>query len=457
MERPDTRYARSGDFHIAYQVVGEGSVDLVYVPGWVSQLDQYWEEPSVARFFRRLASFSRLIVFDKRGIGLSDPVASSAMPTLEERMDDIRAVLDAVGSKRAAVLGQGYGCPIAALFAASHPERTAALVLYSPVAKAGVRTDDYPWGATAEGHRAWLEETERRWGSAEFAQEWVGRLAPSSAEDARFVQWAGRMMRAAASPSTARAFTEMNGLMDAREVLPLIRVPTLAIEREHVRPPKGPADIPPLEEARWVAAQIPAATLLELPGCDYLPWVGDQESLVSAIASFVTGAAPVPEPERVLMSVLFTDVVGSTARAAQLGDRRWRELLERHDAVVRRQLERYRGVEVKRTGDGVLATFDGPARAIRCAHAVADELKADELSLRASVHAGEVEILDGDIGGIAVHIGARVLVKAEPGEVLVTGTVRDLVAGSGIEFSDRGAHALKGVPGRWRLYAARSA
>ena len=454
MERPETKYARSGDFYIAYQVIGEGDIDVVYVPGWVSHLDLYWEEPSAARFMRRLASFSRLIVFDKRGIGMSDPVASSAMPTLEERMDDVRAVLDAAGSARAAVLGQGYGCPIATLFAATHPERVSSLVLYSPVAKAGVRTADYPWGATAEDHREWVDEIEREWGTSDFARRWVGRMAPSCLDDPAVLDWAGRLLRASASPSTARAFMVMNGLMDVREVLPLIRVPTLVLEREHVRPPKGAADIPPMEEARWVSARIPGAKLVVLPGRDYLPWVGDQESLVREIASFVTGAAPLLEPERVLMTVLFTDVVGSTERAARLGDQRWRELLERHDRVVKHELARFGGVEVKRTGDGVLATFDGPARAIRCAGAIARALYGDGLTIRSALHAGEVEVLEGDIGGIAVHIAARVLAKAAPGQILVTSTVRDLVAGSGIEFSDEGEHGLKGVPGRRRLYAA---
>jgi class 3 adenylate cyclase len=453
VDRPRTRYARSGDYHIAFQVLGEGPVDLVYVPGWVSHLDLYWEEPSVVRFFDLLASFSRLIVFDKRGIGLSDPVAGAAMPALEERMDDVRAVLDAVGSERAAVLGQGYGCPIAMLFAASHPERVSELVLYAPTAKAGLRTDDYPWGTTPEQQAQW-EETHHAWGTDEFAATWVARLAPSMAEDARFVDWAGRVMRTSASPATASAFTRMNAMMDVRDVLPLIRVPTLVLEREENAPPKGPLDMPPIEEAAWIAERIPGARLIVVPGRDYLPWVGDQDSIVDEVASFVAGEVPDRAAERVLLTVLFTDIVGSTRLAAELGDRKWREQLERHYAIVARELERHRGREVDRAGDGVLATFDGPARAIRCALALSSELRAEGVEIRAGVHAGEVELLGDRIGGIAVHVGARVMSQAQAGEVLVTSTVRDLVAGSGVELEDRGARELKDVEGEWRLFAA---
>ena len=453
MERPETRYAKSGDYHIAYQVVGDGPVDLVYVPGWLSHLDLYWEEPSVAHFLRRLASFSRLIVFDKRGIGLSDPVPVSAMPTLEERMDDVRAVLDAAGSERAAVLAQGYGGPIAMLFAATHPERVAALVLYAPTVKAGVRTEDFPWGPTEEEHAAW-QETVTSWGTDEFAAAWVARLAPSAAGDARFIEWAARMMRAAGSPATTAAFNRMNSLMDAREVLPLIRVPTLVLDRAEARLPKGPADMPPLEEAQYVADRIPGATLRVLPGRDYLPWIGDEESVVKEVAAFVTGAPPVQEWERVLLTVLFTDIVDSTRRAAELGDRSWRELLERHNALVRSHLQEYRGREVDRAGDGFLATFDGPARAIRCAQAIAASASREGLEIRAGVHSGEVELVEQGIAGIAVHIGSRVASKAAPGEVLVTSMVKDLVAGSGIDFEERGEHALKGVPSNWRLFSA---
>jgi class 3 adenylate cyclase len=452
MDRPATKYARSSDYHIAYQSIGEGPPDLVYVPGWISHLDLYWEEPSIARFLGRLASFARLIIFDKRGIGLSDPVPPENMPNLEERADDVRAVLDAAGSERAALLGQGYGCPIALFFAASHPERVTRLVLYAATVKTGVRTDDFPWGPTEEERRAW--RTSAEWGTDEFAAAWVARLAPSAADDVQFVEWAGRMMRTAASPATAQAFMRMQGFMDAREVLPLIRVPTLVLDRSDAHMPKGPVDMPPLEESRYIAERIPDAKLITVPGRDYLPWVGDQDSIVAEVGRFLTGAAPVREPDRVLLTVLFTDIVDSTKRAAELGDTRWRELLERHNALVRGYLSEYRGREIDRAGDGFLATFDGPARAIRCAQAIVTSSSREGLDVRAGIHSGEVELLEPGIGGIAVHIGARVVAEAAPGEVLATSTVRDLVAGSGIAFEERGEHVLKGVPRSWLLFSA---
>ncbi len=454
MDSPRTRYARSGRYYIAYQVAGDGP-DLLYIPGWVSQIDLYWDEPSVARFFRRLASFSRLILFEQRGNGLSDPVDASAVPTLEERMDDLVAVLDAVGSDRAAVLGQGYGTPLATMFAASYPGRTSHLVLYSPVAKAGLKTDDYPWGSTPEQARAWAKD-EDGWGTDEFAKAWVARLAPSVADDERFVAWAARIIRASASPSTARAFRAMNARMDVREILPFVRVPTIVLGRKDATLPKGGVDFPPMEEGNWVAERIPGAKLVELPGRDYLPWVGEQDALVDHVAEFVTGSAPAPEAERVLLTVLFTDIAGSTELASKLGDRRWRDILERHNEVVRARLEQFRGREIDRAGDGFLATFDGPARAVRCAQAVLADAGKEGLTLRAGVHSGEVELLDEGIGGIAVHVGARVCAAAQPGEVLVTSTVRDLVAGSGIEFDDRGPTALKGISEPRVLLAVRT-
>jgi len=454
MDRPRTRYARSGKYHVAYQLHGEGP-DLLYIPGWVSQLDLYWDEPSAARFFRRLASFARLILFEQRGIGLSDPVDASDVPTLEERMDDVVAVLDAVGSRSAAIFGQGYGTPLATVFAASHPSRTTHLVLYSPVAKAGLRTDDFPWGSTPEQLRAWEEDDyEHGWGTDEFARTWIARLAPSAAEDERFVAWAARIIRASASPATAKAFGVMNALMDVREIFPLVRVPTIVIDRTDAVLPKGPVDFPPLEEAKWIAERIPGAKFVEVPGRDYLPWVGDQDSLVDCVAEFVTGAPPARETERVLLTVLFTDIAASTELASQVGDRRWREILQQHNEVVRARLDEFRGREIDRAGDGFLATFDGPARAVRCAQAVIRDARADGLAVRAGVHSGEVELLDDGIGGIAVHVGARVCAAAQPGEVVATSTVRDLVAGSGIVFEDRGLATLKGVPEPWRLFAA---
>ena len=452
MRLPQTRYARSDEYHIAYQVLGEGSVDLLYVPGWISQLDLYWEEPSVARFFQRLASFSRLIVFDKRGIGLSDGIPEGQLPTLEERMDDIRAVLDAAGSERAAVMGQGYGTPIAALFAATYPERTSALVLYSPVAKTGLKTDDYPWASSPDERDEWRQRSTEAWGTKEFAAEWLARLAPSAAGDARAVDWVARVMRAAASPAASRSHGDMTSLMDVREILSTIRVPTLVLARGG-QAPKGGIDTDVGPEAEYVATRIPGAQLVTLPGRDYLPWVGDQGALVSEVAAFVTGARPRVEVDRVLVTVLFTDIVGSTDRAAQLGDRAWRDLLEAHNVVVRRELERFGGREIDRAGDGFLVTFEGPARAIRCGLAVVSEVAGLGLDVRVGVHSGEVELVESGIGGITVHVGARIAASAGPGEVLVSGTVSDLVAGSGLEFVDRGEHELRGVPGRRRLFA----
>jgi class 3 adenylate cyclase len=326
-------------------------------------------------------------------------------------------------------------------------------VLYAPSAKSGLRTDDYPWGTTPEQQAGW-EEAHDAWGTEEFAASWVARLAPSMAGDRRFVDWAARVMRASASPSTADAFTRMNALMDVRDVLPLIRVPTLVLEREENSPPKGPLDMPPVEEAAWIAERIPGARLALMPGRDYLPWVGDQDSILAEVARFAVGDLPDHAHERVLVTVLFTDLVGSTKLAAELGDRAWRELLERHYAIVARQLELHRGREIDRAGDGLLATFDGPARAIRCARALVDALRAEGMEIRAGIHAGEVELLGDRIGGIAVHVGARVMSQAQPGEVLVTSTVRDLVAGSGLDLEDRGSYVLRDVEGEWRLYAA---
>jgi class 3 adenylate cyclase len=378
------------------------------------------------------------------------------MPTMEERMDDVRAVLDAVGSERTAVFCQGYGAPIGTLFAATYPERVPSLVLYEPSARGGLRADDYPWGATAEEYQAWLDAS-ADWGSEEFAASWLRRLAPTVADDPRAVARTARLLRAAASPSTSRSFSVMNSLMDVRIVLPLVRVPTLVLAREDAVLPKGPADVPPQEEARWVAGRIPAAKYVVVPGRDYLPWIGDQDSLLAEIEEFVTGRRRLREFNRQLLTVLFTDIVGSTSRAAELGDRRWGELLEEHNRTIRQSLERFQGNEIDRAGDGFLATFDGPARAIRCALEIVDRLERLGVDVRAGIHAGEVELIDAGIGGIAVHIGARVAAAAAPGEVLVTSTVADLVAGSGIEFGERGIQELKGVPGEWHLLVAASA
>jgi pimeloyl-ACP methyl ester carboxylesterase len=454
--RPQTHYATSGELRIAYQAFGVGPA-LVWVPGWVSQLDLYWEEPALERFLRRLASFSRVIVFDRRGIGLSDRVTKESVPSLEERIDDIRAVLDDIGLAQAALLGQGYGTPIATLFAATYPERTSSLVLYSPSAKAGLRTDDYPWGSTREQQQAWRERSTRLWGTTEFAAEWLARLAPSFAGDERIIDWTARVLRGSGSPAAFRVYSEMSAAVDVRAILPHVHVPTLVLVREDAKLPKGGVDVDGVAEGRWVAERIPDAAFVTVPGRDYLPWFGDQDALVDEVAAFVTGDRPIREPDRVLLTILFTDLVGSTGRVAELGDLRWRELLQQHNEVVRRLLARYDGREIDRAGDGFLVTFDGPARAVRCALAIVAELAALNLDVRAGVHTGEVELVEEGIGGIAVHIGARVAALGTAGEVLVTRTVKDLTAGSRIEFQERGVHALRGVPGDWELFAATQA
>jgi pimeloyl-ACP methyl ester carboxylesterase/class 3 adenylate cyclase len=435
---PETRYAKSGDVNIAYEVVGDGSLDLVYVSGWVSNLELMWDEPQYERFLRRLASFSRLIVFDKRGTGLSDPVALDHLPTLEQRMDDVRAVMDAVGSERAAVFGNSEGGQMSLLFAATYPKRTVALVTQGTFAKR-LWSPDYPWAPTPEAREQEIRDIEASWADLD-----VTTLAPST--DDAFRRRLAAYFRRSASPAVGAAFLRMNTQADLRAVLPTIRVPTLVIHRTDDR------DVN-VEEGRWIAEQIPGARYVELPGIDHVPWVGNQDDVLDEIEEFLTGARPAPEPDRVLATVLFTDIAGSTARAVELGDRRWRELLEVHHAAVRRQLERFRGREVDMAGDGFLATFDGPARGVRCARAIVDAVREVGLDLRAGLHTGECELVNGGVRGIAVHTGARVAAQARPGEVLVSSTVKDLTAGSGIEFEDRGEHELKGVPGEWRLYA----
>jgi class 3 adenylate cyclase len=439
---PETRYARSGDVNIAYQVVGDGPLDLVYVHGWISNVDLMWDEPSYARFLQRLASFSRLVLFDKRGTGLSDPVPFDELPSLEQRMDDVRAVMDAVGSERAALLGHSEGGNMSALFSATYPERTAALVLVGCYAKR-VWSEDYPWAPEWKDRRREIEETERTWVDPEM----VRSLAPSRADDAAFVAWLTRYLRASASPRTAAQLLRMNTMIDVRDVLPTIRVPTLLLYRT------GDRDVR-VEEGRYIASRIPDARLVELSGADHLMYAGDSGAILDEIEGFLTGARHGPEPDRQLVTVLFTDIVGSTELAVRLGDRAWREVLDRHHALVRRELGRWRGREVDTAGDGFLATFDGPARAIRCATAVAANVRELGLEIRAGVHTGEVEIGGGTVRGVAVHIGARVAGLAGAGEVLVSRTVVDLVAGSGLGFTDRGEYELKGIPGGWRLFAA---
>ncbi len=436
-----TQYARSGGLSIAYQVVGEGPLDLVYVPGWVSNVELMWDEPTQARFLERLASFSRLILFDKRGTGLSDRVPDDRLPTLEERVDDVRAVMDAVGSERAALFGYSEGGNLSALFAAAHPERTVALVTFGIFAKR-VWSPDYPWAPTREARAEEVERMERDWGG----EMDLAILAPSAADDAPFMRRLATYLRQSASPGAAATLLRMNTEIDIRGILPTIGVPTLVLHRRGDRE----ADI---EEARWIAGQIPGARLVELDGADHLPWVGDQDALLDEVEEFLTGARGGPASDRVLATVVFTDIVGSTERAAAVGDRRWRELLDLHHAAVRAELDRHRGREVDTAGDGFFATFDGPARAVRCACAIRTAVHGLGLEVRIGVHTGECEVRGGDVSGIAVHIGARVAAAAGPGEVLVTRTVCDLVAGSGLEFEDRGRTTLKGVPGEWQVAA----
>jgi pimeloyl-ACP methyl ester carboxylesterase len=439
---PETRYAKSGDLNIAYQVVGEGPFDLVYVPGWVSNIEAMWEEPSHARLLGRLAAFSRLILFDKRGTGMSDPVPVDRLPTLEERMDDVRAVMDAAGSERAAIFGSSEGGLMSVLFSATSPERIEALITLAIYATR-LRSRDYPWAPKPEARAAEIEEIERTWGG----EMDISNLAPSA--DEAFKRRAVAYLRRSASPGAAVALLRMNSQIDVREVLPTIRVPTLVLQRVDDR------DVN-VEEGRWIARQIPGAKYVELPGDEHLIWAGDVDAVVDEVEEFLTGRRPVYEPDRVLATVLFTDIVGSTERATELGDRRWRELLDQHHSLVRRQLERFDGREVDTAGDGFLATFDGPARAIRCADSLRVGVRALGLEIRAGLHTGECEVVGDGVRGIAVHTGARVAALAGNGEVLVSSTVKDLVAGSGIEFEDRGTHELKGVPGEWRLYAVGS-
>jgi class 3 adenylate cyclase/pimeloyl-ACP methyl ester carboxylesterase len=439
MGAPETRYARSGDVNIAYQVIGEGPLDLVYVMGWVTNLEAFWQEPSVARFFQRLASFSRLILFDKRGTGLSDRVPISELPTLEQRMDDVRAVMDAAGSERAALFGVSEGGPMCALFAATYPERTSALVLYGSYAKR-LRDPDYPWAPTLGERQRWYELIERGWGGLVD----IDTMAPNA--DRPFREWWARYLRMSASPGAALALGRMNAEIDIRGVLPSIRVPTLILHRT------GDRDMD-VGGARYMTGMIAGSRYVELPGDDHLPFVGDQDAILDEIEEFLTGARHHADLDRILATVLFTDVVGSTERAAALGDKRWRDLLESYNQVIREELERFRGREVDTAGDGFFATFDGPARAIRCACAMRSKLARLGIEIRAGLHTGECELVGDKVRGISVHIGSRVASLATPGEVLVSSTVKDLVAGSGLEFKDRGVHTLRGVPGEWRLFS----
>ena len=442
MDVPRTRYARSGRTNIAYQVIGDGPLDLVYVPGWVSNVELGWEEPSVASFLRGLASFARLITFDKRGTGLSDRVPDEALPTLEMRMDDLRAVLDAVGSERPVLFGVSEGGNMSMLFAATYPERTRALLTFGSFAKR-IWSPDYPWAPRPEAREKEYENAERHWGELMD----LSQLIPSRMHDRAYVERLATYLRRSASPSAAVALLRMNTQIDVRAVLPAIRVPTLVMHR------RGDHDVN-VEEGRYIASRIPDARFVEMDGEDHLPFAGDQDAVLAEVQEFVTGTRPATDIDRVLATVMFTDIVGSTEALARLGDKSWRALLDRHHAIVRAELGAFRGREVNIAGDGFLATFDGPARAVRCALRIAQRAPELGISIRAGVHTGEVELAADDVSGIAVHIGARVCALAGAQETLVTSVVRDLVSGSGLRFADRGTHALKGVPGQWQLYCA---
>jgi pimeloyl-ACP methyl ester carboxylesterase len=438
---PQTRYTMSGDISIAYQVIGNGPRDLIVVPGWMSNIEVFWDEPAVARFLRRLASFSRLILFDKRGTGLSDRLTN--IPDLETRMDDMRAVMDAVGSERATLCGYSEGGVMCMLFAATYPMRTTSLITIGSYARQKPAPPDYPWGRDQQQQEQFLDLIQTGWGGP------VGLdlRAPSVAHDERVRQWWARFLRMSASPAAALALTRMNYDIDVRHLLGAIHVPALLLHAVGDM-------VVPVDASRYMAKKISGAKFVSLPSNDHLPWGADADAILDEIEEFLTGSRHGPEPDRILATILFTDIVGSTDRAAALGDHRWRDLLENFYGVVRRELQRFRGSEVGTAGDGVLATFDGPARGIRCARSIADAVIPLGIEVRTGLHTGECEVIDSNVGGIAVHTAARVAALAQPREVLVSHTVRDLVAGSGIGFESRGTHTLKGVPGEWPLFAA---
>jgi pimeloyl-ACP methyl ester carboxylesterase len=438
----DVNYAPSGDLRIAYATFGDGPVDLIFVPGFVSHIENWWEANAPTRFFRRIASFSRLIMFDKRGTGLSDPFVG--VPTLEERIDDVRAVMDAVDSSSAFFCGLSEGGPMSILYSATYPDRTRGLILIGSMARL-LEAPGYPSGWTRERLEGFLAEMIETWGQGGL----MNLFLPSFAEDDRARRLWARYQRMGGSPATARALMEANALIDVREVLPHIQVPTLVIHRTDER-------LLPVFHGRYLADNIPGARFLEQPGNDHLPWLGQADGVLDAIEEFVTGSRHQVDENRVLATVLFTDIVDSTRRAAEAGDRGWRELLDAHDEIGVREVERFRGRRVKTLGDGMLALFEGPARGVYCAEAVRDAIADLGVNMRAGLHVGECELRGDDVGGLAIHIGARIVGLAGPGEILVSRTVRDLVAGSGLRFDDRGEHELKGVPDSWPLYAVAS-
>ncbi len=435
---PETKYARSGDLRVAYQVIGHGPFDLVFVPGFISNIDHFWDDPVIAGFFRRLSSFSRVILFDKRGTGLSDRIGS--LPTLEERMDDVRAVMDAAGSRSAAVFGLSEGGALAVLFAATYPERVNALVLY------GTYPNHSLWVVAPEKFEALLKRMDRTWGT----DERVPFFAPSRASDETFRRWWARFERVAASPTAAITIMRMNSEIDIRPILPSVRVPTLVLHRT------GDLLLN-VGAGRYLGEHIPGAKYVELPGTDHFPWAGDTTRLGDEVEEFLTGARSATEPDRVLATVLFTDIINSTVQARELGDRAWRDLLGRHNQVARSEITRFRGREVKTLGDGFLVTFDGPARAIRCALAITQGVQALGIEVRSGLHTGEIEVTDDDVSGIAVHIASRVAHLARASEVIVSNTVRDLVAGSNIAFGSGQTHRVKGLDEDIRVFPVEEA
>lgn len=441
---PEIRYARNGDVALAYQVLGDGPIDLVFLPAFVNNIEIAWESPTYARFLRRLASFSRLIFMDRRGTGLSDRLSPSDLPPLEVLMDDLLVVLDAVGAERPALFAYSDAGCLCALFTATYPDRVSALALYA-MSPSGAASDDFPWQWGDEEWDTYLRELADAWGTREYAERMVPYFHPSLVGDEQHTAWWARFMRQAASPNSAEALERLWREIDVRPILPSIRVPTLVLHRTDDR-------VEVVQAGRVVADKIPGARFVELPGGDDVPWTGERDDVLDEVEQFLTGKRHAPDIDRVLATVLFTDIVGSTERAARSGDRRWSDLLSAHHERVRVELERFHGREIDTAGDGFVATFDGPARAVRCGQAVAESVRELGIEIRAGVHTGEIELVDDDVRGLAVHIGARVGALAGPGEVLVSSTVRDLVAGSGLRFVDAGEHQLKGVPGSWRLF-----
>ncbi len=439
--QPVTKYVRCGNIHIAYQVFGDGLFDLIYVPGWVSHVELAWEDPEQARFLSRLASFCRVITFDKRGTGLSDRVSNDKLPTLEERMEDLKAVMDAAGSKEAALFGFSEGGNLCALFAATYPQRTKALVLFGVFAKR-IKSPDYPWAPSPESRAQEYAIVEKEWGNEMDLQNYV----PSRMHDKEFIKRLATYFRRAASPSAAVTLLRMNTEIDIREILPLIRVPTLLLYRTHDHEAQ-------VEEGRWIASRIPNARFVELEGQDHIPWVSDQDAVLDHVQEFLTGVKPTRDFDRILVTILFTDIVGSTELAAKIGDRAWKALLDQHNSFIRQTIHEFRGEEIDTTGDGFLVAFDGPARAVRCALAISQNTSIDAFRIRTGLHTGEVIKIGSKMSGLSIHLTERVLRHSGPGEVVITGAVKDLVPGAGFAFEDRGVHALKGVPGKWHLFA----